>query len=372
MTSPTLRRLLINGRFLSQTVTGAQRYAEELVKALDRLLGQEPRASRWSLEILAPRNTNRRLSLKNIPLREVGFLTGNAWEQLELPWHARGEWLFNPCNAMPYGHSRQITAIYDAVVFAHPEAFSFLFRAWRKPNQLAAGKIARAIITCSQFSKDQLIRLCGFKEDKTRVVYPGIEHILSSPADDSIIKRNNLSQKPFILAVSTANRYKNFAAVDRLAQKLMDRGKNVSVVAAGGKNTRVFGHAGGQELSHVQHIGRPSNAELRALYEAAACFLFPSFYEGFGFPPLEAMALGCPVIASSAASIPEACGEAALYCDPADDEDIFNQVCRVLDDAKLRENLRSRGLLRAQEFTWEKCAQESLKIFENIFMPGRD
>ncbi len=366
MISQKPRKLFINGRFLSQAVTGAQRYAEELVKALDILIGQEPELSRWSLEILAPRDINRRLSLKNISLRQMGFLTGNAWEQLELPWHARGEFLFNPCNAMPYGHSRQIVAVYDAVVFVYPEAFSLFFRAWRKSNQLAAGKIARAIITCSQFSKDELAKLCGFKEEKTHVVYPGIEHILSHPADDSIIKRHNLDQRPFILAVSTANRYKNFAAVNRLSQRLEKMGKNVSVIAAGGKNIRVFGHAGEQKLSHIQHLGSPTNAQLRALYEAAAGFLFPSFYEGFGFPPMEAMACGCPVIAARTASIPEVCGEAALYCDPTNDEDIFKQVCRVLDDADLRKNLREKSLARAREFTWGKCAREFLKVSESV------
>lgn len=113
-------------------------------------------------------------------------------------------------------------------------------------------------------------------------------------------------------------------------------------------------------------MGYVSDAELRALYEHAACFVYPSFYEGFGLPPLEAMACGCPVIVSNAASLPEVCGDAALYCNPCSPEDIAEKISLLMADPRLREDLRQKGLERAKQFTWEKCARETFAIIEKV------
>ena len=118
-------------------------------------------------------------------------------------------------------------------------------------------------------------------------------------------------------------------------------------------------------MIHITLAG-PSTPQLRALYESAACFVFPSFYEGFGLPPLEAMACGCPVVASNVAAIPEVLGDAALYFDPANDRDIFEKVRRVLEDPQLRKEMREKGLSRARKWTWEKCAKETFEIFKEI------
>jgi glycosyltransferase involved in cell wall biosynthesis len=104
--------------------------------------------------------------------------------------------------------------------------------------------------------------------------------------------------------------------------------------------------------------GYVSDGELRALYEHAQCFLFPSLYEGFGLPPLEAMHCGCPTIVSNRTSLPEVCGDGAAYCDPTDPADIARQLQRVLSSASLRQELRERGLARAQSFSWKSAAQQ--------------
>ena len=128
--------------------------------------------------------------------------------------------------------------------------------------------------------------------------------------------------------------------------------------------TREFFDTAANLPDFVRHLGYVSDGDLKALYEAAACFVYPSFYEGFGLPPLEAMACGCPVIVSRAASLPEVCGDAALYCDPTDPRDIAKQMSDLVFDDILRARLRERGLQRAQQFSWEKCARETWAVIE--------
>jgi glycosyltransferase involved in cell wall biosynthesis len=112
--------------------------------------------------------------------------------------------------------------------------------------------------------------------------------------------------------------------------------------------------------------GYVSDAELRALYENAACFVYPSFYEGFGLPPLEAMTCGCPVVVSRAASLPEVCGDAAVYCDPCDPADIARAMERVLGNPAAQEDLRRRSLERARTFSWKQTACAVLGHLEDL------
>jgi glycosyltransferase involved in cell wall biosynthesis len=112
--------------------------------------------------------------------------------------------------------------------------------------------------------------------------------------------------------------------------------------------------------------GYVSDTELRALYENAACFVYPSFYEGFGLPPLEAMTCGCPVVVSRAASLPEVCGDAAVYCDPGDPADIARGIDQVLANSAVQEDLRRRSLERARSFSWKRAARAMLQQIEDL------
>ncbi len=158
-----------------------------------------------------------------------------------------------------------------------------------------------------------------------------------------------------MLAVGSRTPNKNFTGVARAAALLGELG--YKVVAAGGSNSRVFN---GVELDNESLVlaGYVTDGELRALYEGAACFVFPSLYEGFGLPPLEAMLCGCPVIVSDRASLPEVCGQAALYCNPDDPMDIAAKLRRVLTSYSLQQELREAGRARAREFSWGRAAAQ--------------
>jgi glycosyltransferase involved in cell wall biosynthesis len=361
-----MNKIYINGRFLTQSVTGVQRYAIELINALDLLIeDQVIECKKYSFCLLAPSNIkNNNFNIKNIPVKQVGYLKGHLWEQIELPYYSQDGLLINLCNAAPLVKNNQLVTIHDAAVFSFPQAYSFAFRTWYIILLTGLGKRARTVITDSLFSKKELVHYSGVAQEKVQVIYLGKEHVFSCKTDEILLKKHNLINKQFILAVSSMNPNKNFESIIKAIQ-LLDN-ENIDIVIAGGTNPTVFSKKDENLPECVKHVGYVSDEELRALYEHATCFIYPSFYEGFGLPPLEAMACGCPVIVSDAASLPEVCGDAALYCDPYSPKDIADKISLMLNDRSLREQLMQKGLERSKLFTWKKCAKEVLKIIEEV------
>jgi glycosyltransferase involved in cell wall biosynthesis len=358
-------RIALNGRFLSQRVTGVQRHARELVLALDSLLAESPDGRDLEISLLVPPDGRIDLELRRINIRRVGRLSGHLWEQLELPLHARGHILLNLANTAPAFSGRQLVTIHDASVFAVPDAYSPAFRRW---YQLLLPRLARRVplvLTDSEFSRTELVRWLGVAPEKIRVVPCGHEHILRSMPDPDVLARHGLGGRPYVLAVSSLSRHKNLEAVFAAIRLLEAAGWDY--VIAGPANPRVFGAWSGDKPAPVIHVGYVSDGELRTLYEQAACFVYPSRYEGFGLPPLEALACGCPVIASRAASLPEVCGDAALYVDPDDPRQLADAIRRVLCDGELGGELRRRGQERAKRWTWSRSARATVAALREGF-----
>ena len=253
--------------------------------------------------------------------------------------------------------------IHDASVAAAPLAYS---PAYRRSYQLLFQLLRRAgvrTITVSEFSRTELSRHFGFAIHESDVVFEGAEHILDIPPDEAALSRWGLRKSGFVLAVGSRHVNKNFATLLR-AIEMLPPGQ-FDVVIAGGDNHKVFG--GDAAIpAWVKQVGFVSDETLRALYEAAGCFVFPSLYEGFGLPVLEAMKCGCPVIASKAASIPEICGTAALYFDALDASDLSVQISRMMLDPALRAELSRRGLRQAERFRWELTARRLLTSVSDL------
>jgi glycosyltransferase involved in cell wall biosynthesis len=253
-----------------------------------------------------------------------------------------------------------MVVLHDANTLANPWIFSLAYRSWYR--LLFAGLMRRAnvVATVSRFSASELMRHVGGRAaERIEIIYESGEHVLRPASDRSILERLGLVNRPYVLAVGNRSPNKNFAGVAKAAAML--EGQDVLVVAAGGGNSRVFAQA---DLSgpNLIRAGYVSDGLLRALYEHALCFVYPSFYEGFGIPPLEAMHCGCPVVVSNGSAIPEVCGDAALYCDPADPADIARQVQRVIGSRALRQELRAAGHARVRQFTWARAAQQLEEI----------
>jgi glycosyltransferase involved in cell wall biosynthesis len=355
----------INGRFLGQRITGVQRHARELLRAMDVLVaGGSSAAVDFGFSLLTPRGTPAAAPFRTIPIRQVGSLQGHLWEQIDLRRYVGGTLLLNLCNTAPLTASNMVATIHDASVYAVPQAYSRPFRTWYRFVIPRLGNRARRIVTVSRFSKAELQRYAGIAADRITVISGGGEHILAEPADQRIIERLRLTPGAYVVAVGSLSPHKNLAGVAEAAKKLARQG--VQTVVTGGINSEVFSSRPPAEHSHLRLTGYISDGELRALYEQAACLVYPSLYEGFGLPPLEAMSCGCPVVASRAASLPEVCGDAAAYCDPADPADIAAVVQQVVSDRSRQEDMRRRGTGRARQFSWSRAAGSMLTLLAEL------
>ena len=359
-----MSRIDINGRFLTQRMTGVQRCGIEWVRGLDRRLAADPAIrERYSFRLLTPRSVRTSLALSHIPSFAVGRLSGQAWEQLELPLHSRGGLLLNFCNTAPVT-ARTVATIHDASVFAVPEAYSAAFRSWYRTLLPLLGRRALRVITVSRFSQGELADRARIPRRRVDVVHLGAEHILRTRADPGIFSKLSVQPGNYLLTVGSHSPHKNFGAVVTAMSRL--DGIGLPLVIAGGVNPRIFDNNSESRRAGFQEAGYVSDEELKALYQNAACFIYPSLYEGFGLPALEALSCGCPCVVSNAASLPEICGDAVLYCNPHDPADIARQIRTVLEQPATREELRRRGPERARQFTWDGSTDALLKVIESV------
>jgi glycosyltransferase involved in cell wall biosynthesis len=354
--------LMINGRFLGRRATGVDRFAFETIRALDQLIGmRDPLVDGLQTEVIVPQALAGMANpFRHIGLRASGKGGGVRWEQLALPQAARGGLLLNLCNSGPLSYRRQVTVLHDAAPVRVPDSYSRSFVAWYRMMAPCIGRVSRRVITISQFSRRELSDAYWIPAGKIGVVSPSGEHMLRVQQDESTVPAA-LNGRPFVLAVGSLNRHKNFALVAEAARLIHNA--QFDIVVVGGGDARVYG-AGEHALpGFVKHLGYVSDAELVALYRRAACFVYPSRYEGFGLPPVEALALGCPVIASPLPAVQEACGDAVLYTSPDDPAALARLLEQVTGDAALRESLRERGRARTAELTWRGTA---IKLIEEI------
>ncbi len=306
--------------------------------------------------ILVPPNTVDLPSWATLRIRQVGRFTGQLWEQIDLPVHASGGLLFTPCGGAPILHRRHVITIHDAGPFSTPDAYNTAYRNYYKILQKILARTAIQLITDSEFCRQELIRFLHVLEGKISHVPLSGEHILRYPRNDAVLAKQGLSPGKYVLAVGSRNPNKNLHGLVQAFSRLPV--SDVCLAIAGGSNSAIF--AGTQNFAgSVKQMGFVTDAELRTLYEHAACFVFPSFYEGFGIPPLEALTLGTPVVVSRAASLPEIFGAAATYCDPYSPEDIARQISAVLQDKTPR---RLDAIRYASQFTWENCARQTWSI----------
>ena len=361
-----VHRVVINGRFLSQAVTGVQRFAREVVRALDDLIERDEIDRRqYQLSLAVPSGFDPDLVPRHIPIRVVGTGRGQLWEQVSLAAHESSALLLSLGNLGPLVRSHQVVVIHDASVFAVPAAYSFAFRTWYRINIRRLGSCAARVITPSRFSANELAHHAGIAPDRFTVVHLGADHLDAVDPDQTVFARHGIGERPYILAVSSEAPHKNLVALVRALPLLRGAVPDLDVVSVGGSFPAIF--TGQKDLSQqIRKVGYTRDAELKALYQRAQCFVYPSWYEGFGLPPLEAMRMGCPVVVSRAASLPEICGDAALYFDPNDPATLAEAAGRLMGDAALSDSLRAAGRRRAAGFSWRNTARGVFAVLQGV------
>jgi glycosyltransferase involved in cell wall biosynthesis len=260
-----------------------------------------------------------------------------------------------------------LVTVHDVFHLAKPEFVGgFHKKLYAKLMFKAVSKKADAIISVSDFTKKEFLKFVNGNQQNIYTVYNGINDFwIEFGGRDS-----NPNPSPYIVYVGNVKPHKNLISLVKAFEKIKNEIPH-NLVIIGKKEGFITGD---QEVikyaerleDRIKFTGFVDNEILKQYIVNAHALVFPSLYEGFGLPPLEAMACGCPVIASNVASLPEVCGKAALYVDPYSPEDIAEKIKLLLSDYKLREELRRKGLERAKMFSWEKCAEKTIKVIEEV------
>lgn len=355
--------IVINGRFLMQPVTGVQRVARELVAEMDLLAG----AGETPCLALAcePRADTSALGLRHIAVERRGGASGHAWEQFVLPRMVAGRRLLCLGNTAPLasalGRQQVAVMIHDVSYLSQPQAYTARYRWAHRALLPVLLRQAEPIFTVSVTEAERLTRLSGgrrivpvqnggWSRDRVERDGPG--------SGESAGRRERM-----VLYVGSLSRRKNVEQVIAVAQRLArEDGVRTVLVGAGNEILAPIRAAIAPDVAHMlEFVGQvPCLEALEGYYRRASCLLFPSLYEASPLPPIEAMSLGCPVVASAIPSMTERCGNAALYCDPLDVDDIVAAVRRVLGDTALAQALRIRGFARAEAFSWREQARRIL------------
>jgi glycosyltransferase involved in cell wall biosynthesis len=376
--------------------TGTEHYTYELLAALAR----RDRANRYTLyanqppAALPPLGPN--FALRRIPFARLWTHARLSAELLLRP----PDTLFVPAHVLPLGaplrrRMRSVVTIHDMGYLRFPEAHTRAQRRYLRLSTLWSARAATRLIAISAATRDDLVRFAGVPPEKVAVVYHGVSPRFRPVEDVAAIRQAQERygiRPPYFFYIGTVQPRKNLARlIEAFARMTTDDRRpttegSASVRTAGGRWSVV----GGPQLviagkrgwltesierraaelgvaERVRFTGYVADADVPALLSGALAFVFPSLYEGFGMPVLEAMACGAPVLTSSTSSLPEVAGDAALLVDPEDTAAIGAELARLASDAALRAELRQCGLARAASFTWDRCAEQTLRVL----MEGR-
>ncbi|HOZ53384.1 MAG TPA: glycosyltransferase family 1 protein [bacterium] len=279
-------------------------------------------------------------------------------------------------------NSKNIITIHDLSFLRYPEFFSFRKNFWHWALNIKKNiKKFDKIVAVSQNTKNDLIELLNVPETKIEVVYPGISEKLTKFQGDShnsieLLKEKYDLNKDFILYLGTIEPRKNISGLIEAYNQLRDEGFDVLLVLAGGWGWRTKqikkDWQNSKYREDIRFIGYIEEENKPFLYKMAKVFVYPSFYEGFGFPPLEAMYFGLPVISSNVSSLPEVLGDSALLVNPDRSNEIFQAIKLILIDEKVRTKLIESGHKQVNKFNWESTAQKYLQVFEEVIKTDYD
>jgi glycosyltransferase involved in cell wall biosynthesis len=331
----------VNVRTLGYRITGVQRYLLSLLPHMPAELD----------------------SVK--PSKALQGIKGHLWEQLYLPTQLHRRLLWSPGNTGPIGVSRQVLTVHDAATMDHPEWFERKFAVWYGALLPRLIRKVRAIITVSNFSRERIVRLTGVNPERVHVIANGVEPRFR-PADPETVRQIRVKfglTDPYILFVGSLEPRKNLRILLEAWRLGSFTGATLAVVGASG---HLFPKVEFDSIPEgVRLLGSVEDDVLPALYSGAKGFVYPSIYEGFGLPPLEAMACGCPVAVSDIPAHREVCGSVATYFDPFNPEELSNRLEWLLRlDGLSGASYGEKGVDRAAGYRWESAASDTWRVLQ--------
>jgi glycosyltransferase involved in cell wall biosynthesis len=365
-------RIGIDARLLFYQTAGIGQYVLGLTQAMAELDGEDE-----FVLFQSRKDHNRLVTAPNFHRRVLWTPSHHRFETTALSAELFPHYLdlFHSPDFIPPSHLR-----YPSVITVHDLAF-LLYPDFLTPKSAryygqvdGAARRARHIIAVSESTKRDVMRLLGVPEDKVTVIHeaahPTFRELDHVEARRQVSKRYGLTDD-FILFVSTIEPRKNLPTLLKAYRRMIDvyhpRATLVIAGAQGWLTERVQETVASLKLGEcVRFLGAVSVEELLYLYNAARLLALPSFYEGFGLPPLEAMACGTPVVVSNISSLPEVVGDAAKLVDPNDEEAWSVALWRILSDNGLQAEMRKKGLVRAATFSWQRAARETLDVYRKV------
>lgn len=251
-----------------------------------------------------------------------------------------------------------VVTVHDLQHRELPQYFSWPQKMYRSLTYERAAKRARAVVVTSDFTATTVERYLGVPRERMRTIYPGIDHAFFTPAPKPATNGARPSDENFLYYPARGLPHKNHQVLFEAVAQLRTQHPGLRLVLTGAD-----AHLLGELPDFVTHEGHVSAERVRELFHTASAVVFPSLYEGFGFPPLEAMASGCPVVCSHVGSLPEVCGDAAELVDPHSASDVVRGIEAVLSAPT---GYRERGLLNARRFTWEKTSEAYVELFRSL------
>ena len=349
--------IIVNARFLTQKVSGVQRFAIELSKELKKRNAK--------IVFVTPSNILNHDLAAELEAQVIGYFKGHIWEQLDLPRfvNKHKSLLVNLMSTGPVFSKNHIATLHDVTFLKFPRWFSFEVVLFYKLTIPIFTRKAKHVVTVSEFSKREISNYLNVASEKITVIHNSVNFLQHDTPP-----KFNLVEENYILAVGSLDPRKNLIRLMEAFGRMKKFEKLKLVII--GDEKKIFSVPDYSEFrsESICFSGYLSDEQLMSAYAGASLFVYPSLYEGFGIPPLEAMHYGCPVVCSNVASLPEICGDAALYIDPLDVEDIVEKMTMILTNKTLKINLIKKGKKQLSKFNWSDSAIKLEEIIEKCSM----
>lgn len=372
-----VKRIGLDARFYGPVGKGLGRYTQEIV---DRVIKQDTH-NQYVVFLSQENFDSFYCSNKKVKKILIKARWYSVAEQIVFPfiiWRQKLDLMhFMHFNVPIFTPVKFLVTIHDLILTKFPTTrASTLSPFFYKIKNLAykiviwvAIKRAKSIIAVSKFTRNDIIRQFNARKDKVKLIYEGVSDFKNLEKENSknILNKYNI-KKPFLLYVGNAYPHKNLERLIKAFLILKKDFINLSLVLVGKEDYfyKRLKNFLDYKKYNILFPGFVADDELGVFFQEAECYVFPSLYEGFGLPPLEAMAFSCPVVSSNRSCLPEILGDAAVYFNPEKEQDIVNKIKKVIKDDVLKKQMIAKGSQQIKKYSWQKAVEQTLKLYHQF------